>query len=439
MGRNIILFITALFVTLAWVDMARADHKGWPHGKKFAYKCVTEGGCDLDITSLHEQPKLFIGKSNFNGTNKAINIADKGPLIKPTEMIGIWGNLINNNSKYDVSDECQGSVSCKTLTWKEYYDIKILASPSGSDDELIWKNEQFEDEAIDGGMRNDWRHSHPISHLLQTGNLTGLKDGMVSGAEGDWIRILESDKFLYKSTATDYQLFGNSLNWFYPTIIPLIEAHIVLQQNNLYTKEEFELVHSWLEKRVWALEQGPMDGLLSSRWGWKHFFEPGNHETINKKVAYMLWGIADQNEVYFTAGFNGFKDFYSTMRNNGSLKGEHKSGNGQNYGINSGNKVAQGMIAMAILLHNQGYDIQKDFPKIDKLVAYCSKKYKKPSGGGQNNNLRFMSNNPNEYNTTGWMDLYDTVFGTSYAINFPIESKRMIHFGIADASALNLN
>jgi hypothetical protein len=97
------------------------------------------------------------------------------------------------------------------------------------------------------------------------------------------------------------------------------------------------------------------------------------------------------------------------------------------------------MITMAILLHNQGYDIQKDFPKIDKLVAYCSKKYKKPSSGGQNNNLRFMSNNPNEYNTTGWMDLYDTVFGTSYAINFPIESKRMIHFGIADASALNLN
>ena len=108
-------------------------------------------------------------------------------------------------------------------------------------------------------MRNDWRHSHPISHLLQTGNLTGLKDGMVSGAEGDWIRILEADKFLYKSTATDFQMMGNSLNWFYPTIIPLIEAHIVLQQNNIYSEQEFELVHSWLEKRVWALEHGPMD------------------------------------------------------------------------------------------------------------------------------------------------------------------------------------
>ena len=74
------------------------------------------------------------------------------------------------------------------------------------------------------------------------------------------------------------------------------------------------MVHSWLEKRVWVLEQGPLDGLVSSAFKWNNLFEPANHESINKKVAYMLWGVADQNEVYFTAAINGFEDFYKTMR-----------------------------------------------------------------------------------------------------------------------------
>ena len=82
----------------------------------------------------------------------------------------------------------------------------------------------------------------------------------------------------------------------------------------MYNEEEFKMVHSWLEKRVWVLEQGPLDGLVSSAFKWNNFFEPANHESINKKVAYMLWGVADQNEVYFTAAINGFEDFYKSMR-----------------------------------------------------------------------------------------------------------------------------
>ena len=435
------ILVPILLILILFPGIAGADHKGWPHGKKYAYECVEKGGCDLDVTSLTHQPNLFMGKSVFNNSNRVINIAGNGE-ISPTIMLGIWGNLKTDFGEYDISDECQGP-SCKGLKWKEHYDIMIRSSGPGDGND-VWLNEEFEANQKDARWSHYYRHSNPISHLLQTGRLSALKDGMVAGAEGDWIKIIEADKFLYSSgKAIDFQGMGNTLNWFYPTIIPLIEAHIVLQQNNLYTKEEFELVHSWLEKRVWALEHGPMDGLLSSAWGWKHFYEPGNHETINKRVAYMLWGIADQNPVYFTAGFNGFKDFYNTMRKNGTFKAEHKRGNGGNYGIESGNKVAEGMVVMAVMLHNQGYDIQKDFPKIDKLVQWAGKNYKNPEKAlgskAGNNNLRFMSNNPNENNTVGWMLLYDTVFGTNYSIKFPTEAKRMIHYGIADASALTLN
>ena len=353
-------------------------------------------------------------------------------------MIGIWGDFINNYAIYDVSDDCQG-MSCQGLKWSDYFDHTIYSTPSGSDEELIWLNEEFKYEAKDGGEVGNYRHSFPISHLIQNKKLNELKNGLVEGAKNNWIRILQADRFLYKSSsAKDFQGFGNTLNWFYPTITPLIEAHIVLQKNEVYSKEEFDLVHSWLEKRVWALEQGPMDGLLSSQWKWKHFFEPGNHETINKKVAYMLWGVADQNENYFTAGLNGFKDFYKTMRKkNGTFKAEHRSGSGQNFGINSGNKVAQGMIIMAIILHHQGYDIQKEFPKINKLVAWCNKNYKDTKDmGGDNNNMRFLSNNPNDYNTVGWMHLYDVVFDTNYALDFPTETNRMVMYAIEDAKSL---
>ncbi len=430
--------ILILIVSFLLTSKAFTDHKGWPHGKKYAYKCVKEGGCDIDITKLDKQPKLFIGKSSFSGNNKPINIAQKGKLIKPTKMIGIWGDFINNYAIYDVSDDCQG-MSCQGLKWSEYFDHTIYSTPSGSDDEIIWLNEEFKYEAKDGGEVGNYRHSFPISHLIQNKKLNELKNGLVEGAKNNWIRILQADRFLYKSSsAKDFQGFGNTLNWFYPTITPLIEAHIVLQKNEVYSKEEFDLVHSWLEKRVWALEQGPMDGLLSSQWKWKHFFEPGNHETINKKVAYMLWGVADQNENYFTAGLNGFKDFYKTMRKkNGTFKAEHRSGSGQNFGINSGNKVAQGMIIMAIILHHQGYDIQKEFPKINKLVAWCNKNYKDTKDmGGDNNNMRFLSNNPNDYNTVGWMHLYDVVFDTNYALDFPTETNRMVMYAIEDAKSL---
>lgn len=439
MVKKILGISCAVLVTLFWVKTVDAKEYPWPTGKKFAYDCVKNGDCDLDITSLKEQPYLFIGESHFKTNNKVVNIADKGSKIKPNDMIGIWGNLANNESIFEP--HCG---PCDRFKWSEDLDT-VIRSGGGDNDRSIFLNEKFKEEIIDARWLRFYRHSIPISYLLQTGELDKVKEGMVKGAEGDWLKILEASRFIYKSSnAKDYSSYSGSLNWFYPTILPLIEAHIVLQRNNVYTQQEYELVHNWLEKRVWALEHGPMDGLLSSRWKWKPFFESGNHETIYKKVAYLLWGVADQNEDYFTAGLNGFKDFHNTIRKNGSLKGEHKSGSGENYGINSGNKVTQGLIVMSVVLHNQGYDIDKEFPGIKRLVEYSSKLYHQPRSklqkmGGGNNNLRFMTDDPNYYNTVGWMYLYDTVFNTDYAKDVPYEARGMMMFGIADAGSLNSN
>ena len=429
---------------------ANTDHKGWPHGKKWAYNCANTTDCNVVIENLDKQPKLFIGKSVNSSSNKPINIADKGKSIKPKNMVGIWGKGWKSSDKYGEESlfGC-GRDSCLKLQWNEILDSMIYA-PAINDGNEIFLNEKFKKEITGAGGDSEkyfkpFRHALVISNLLQLGNLESLKKGLIEGAKGKWLNELQPDTFLYQSDEhTDFQAYGNSLNWFYPTIMPLLEAHIVLQQNNIYTDEEFKMVHSWLEKRVWVLEQGPLDGLVSSAFKWNNFFEPANHESINKKVAYMLWGVADQNEVYFTAAINGFEDFYKTMRKkNGTFKNEHRKGDGANYGIQSGNVVGQSMIVMAIILKHQGIDVKKKYPKIEKFVQWASENYKKAKDldfGGGNNDLRFLSDNPLKRNTAGWIYLWDKEFGTNYAKlnNFSPATKTMITYGIADASKITI-
>ena len=429
---------------------ANTDHKGWPHGKKWAYNCANTTDCNVVIENLDKQPKLFIGKSVNSSSNKPINIADKGKSIKPKNMVGIWGKGWKSSDKYGEEGlfGC-GRDSCLKLQWNEILDSMIYA-PAINDGNEIFLNEKFKKEITGAGGDSEkyfkpFRHALVISNLLQLGNLESLKKGLIEGAKGKWLNELQPDTFLYQSDEhTDFQAYGNSLNWFYPTIMPLLEAHIVLQQNNIYTNEEFKMVHSWLEKRDWVLEQGPLDGLVSSAFKWNNFFEPANHESINKKVAYMLWGVADQNEVYFTAAINGFEDFYKTMRKkNGTFKNEHRKGDGANYGIQSGNVVGQSMIVMAIILKHQGIDVKKKYPKIEKFVQWASENYKKAKDldfGGGNNDLRFLSDNPLKRNTAGWIYLWDKEFGTNYAKlnNFSPATKTMITYGIADASKITI-
>ena len=429
---------------------ANTDHKGWPHGKKWAYNCANTTDCNVVIENLDKQPKLFIGKSVNSSSNKPINIADKGKSVKPKNMVGIWGKGWKSSNKYGEEGlfGC-GRDSCLKLQWNEILDSMIYA-PAINDGNEIFLNKKFKKEISGAGGDSEkyfkpFRHALVISNLLQLGNLESLKKGLIEGAKGKWLNELQPDTFLYQSDEhTDFQAYGNSLNWLYPTIMPLLEAHIVLQQNNIYTDDEFKMVHSWLEKRVWVLEQGPLDGLVSSAFKWNNFFEPANHESINKKVAYMLWGVADQNEVYFTAAINGFEDFYKTMRKkNGTFKNEHRKGDGANYGIQSGNVVGQSMIVMAIILKHQGIDVKKKYPKIEKFVQWASENYKKAKEldfGGGNNDLRFLSDNPLKRNTAGWIYLWDKEFGTNYAKlnNFSPATKTMITYGIADASKITI-
>ena len=89
-----------LVLGLLFSGNAYTDHKGWPHGKKWAYNCAKTTDCNIIIENISEQPKLFIGKSIKSSSNKAINIADKGKPIKPNKMVGIWGEGWKSSDAY---------------------------------------------------------------------------------------------------------------------------------------------------------------------------------------------------------------------------------------------------------------------------------------------------------------------------------------------------
>jgi hypothetical protein len=430
-----------------------ANASEWPSGKTWAYNCAKTGDCNIIIDDIEKEPKLFIGKSVFNNKNRVINIADKDNKFSLSnyngKMVGVWGE--NWTSRKAILGECRKKQTnyaqngnCNEMSWSGEYD-SILYAPSPDDGNEIFLNKQFKNKIMDGGDIKPWRHTYDIAYLIQAGKFKSLKIGLVKGAEGKWLKELQADTYIYKSGSyKDYQAYSSSLNVFYPTIFSLLEAHIILQRKGLYTEEEFNLVHKWLEKRVWALEQGPLDGLVSSAWGWKHFFEPANHESINKRLAYMLWGIADQNDYYFKASMNGFEDVYSTMRENGTFKNEHKKGNGANYGISSGNKLGQAMVYMAIILHNQGFDIKLKYPKIEKFVEWAIKSYNDPKKtgytSGGNSNLRFLGEDPQKDNTLAYLILFDKVFGTNHLNNKDIfdNGRAYIPLGISDANKIRI-
>ena len=128
-------------------------------------------------------------------------------------------------------------------------------------------------------------------------------------------------------------------------------------------------------------------------------------------------------------------------KKNGTFKNEHKKGDGQNYGLQSGNFVGQNMIVMSIILEHQGVDVRKKYPKIEKFVQWASKNYKKADKlnyGGGNNNLRFLSDDPMKKNTLGWMYLWDKEYGTEYIQlgDYPLETRTMFTYGVYDSTEI---
>ena len=420
--------------------------ESWIDSKEEAEICVSTKKCDVIFDDIDKQPILWIGKSYFDPMPPE-NIAYDGA-YSPKKMIGYIGENWKSYS-FPGYDEHQMTPYGTDWKWTEKFDRKFVATDS--DDGGVFKPtgkvHKVEDIA-------PYRHTVKIAHALQyflSGRieaLIDLKDALVEGASGNYLTIMKPSNYWYKyEESFDYPGFAPALQDVYRIILPLVEAHIVLQRNKIYSEQEFSLVHKWLQKRVWGIEQGVMDGTITQRWGWGPHQAPLDHEMVKKRLLYLLWGVADSNDEYFTAGVNGFKDGYlRIIRNDGSLKSEHRTKSGNNFGLSTGNYVIQTLVNMAIILHHQGWDIRKDYPKVEKMVQFTSKLEANPraskyfknntnAGNNFNNQLNFLGDQAGYDNTLAYVLIWDKIFNTEYSKNFSLsdESNAQVEMGIVDA------
>jgi hypothetical protein len=151
---------------------------------------------------------------------------------------------------------------------------------------------------------------------------------MMEWINGPYWEAMIPDRELACTTCSNAQPIWEGYNFsilgeLWNTLIPMLEVHITLIREEAYSTNEYDLVHNWLEKRVWLAEQGPAEGQLGAEHRWIPDPGPPNHHKIRKSLGYLMWGIADQNSEYFTAGVRGVEQYHNVLRSDGSITTEH--------------------------------------------------------------------------------------------------------------------
>lgn len=344
------------------------DPKNWPSGIKHAKWASANAILYFDEAKKPE--RLYINSAD----RPPHNVAYEGNVESPTSFYGFWP---------------KGAFS-KYSPHTNFYLEKF-------------KFEEGIDEVVDGNDHVnrgfDEENKEVFSYHLQKfhngdiESLETLKSLMFQWVDGPYWEAMIPDRNLACTSCSNEQPIWEGYNFsilgeLWNTLIPMIEVHITLIREEAYSKEEYIQAHHWLEKRVWLAEQGPAEGQLYAGHRWMPDPGPPNHHKIRKSLGYLMWGIADQNSEYFTAGVRGVDEYYSVLRNDGSITTEHfynkecQTGYGDHgcrNGLSLGNETGKFYALAAIVMNNQGIDIRKKYPKFDKNIEWTTQVAAKPS------------------------------------------------------------
>ena len=411
----------------------------------------------------------------------------------PIKQVDCAGAKERNNIAYDHPEE-----KAKAMIGGVSDEIFSNCPISNLEKQTIFFSDKF-DTIIAPQAWSSWRHSWPLSNKMQdyrfnknmnnNSSLVYVKDKLVEAANKNYLSkapncdywasqdLAKKNNFCLMGSGVHGEMDGwdSTINEFlWGSLLIFLETHITILRENLYTEDEKKLVHNWLEKKVWFIEQGPGNGTISKKNSYKPVEDPPNHHTISKILAFLLWGIADQNKEYFTAGVRGFESAYSVIREDGSILTEHKPsdlsksvclkngpekvgcGHGGFASFDRGNITAKFIVLIAIVLENQGYDIKSNYPKIERILEFTklsiedplNKNFSKIWGAyslddyNKWNSLRYQSvddsNPPMPHNNLGYMLLWDLTFGDNYSDVVPdyINQKAVTEFGILDSTCL---
>ena len=481
--KHIIIILFLFFIKNAYAHESNL-HK-YPNiiesGKKYAQKILKED-LTIDLQNL-QKPILYIPQHECEkqltlparevdcaGAKKRDNIAYNHPEENPINMIGgIHSEVISNCSLSNLEKQ--------SVFFSDKFDNTIAPKAW-----FTWRHSW--------GMSNRLQDYHFTKNKNQFDSLTYLKDNLVQAAEKGYLTKAPNCDYWGKETKSEIDKicmvgpgqhgeidgWDATVNYFiWGELSIFLETHITLLKEDLYSEKEKKIVHDWLEKMVWFIERGPGNGTLSKKHKYMPIEDPPNHHTISKILVYLLWGIADQNAEYFTAGVRGFESAYSIIREDGSLLTEHKPsdkskktclkkgpeiigcGHGGFQSFDRGNLTSRFIVLMALVLENQGFDIKKNFPKIEKIIQFTHLSIEDPLNKqfskiwGQYtleeykiwNSLRYQSkddsNPPMPHNNLGYLFLWDIYYGDSYSDVVPdyINQKAVTEFGVLDATCLS--
>ena len=159
------------------------------------------------------------------------------------------------------------------------------------------------------------------------------------------------------------------------TLVGMLIAFDVLRQEKALTPEEDKIIYDWFEKIVAKTSIGTNDGA-------KDKMPPGNHTEASKARIYTLWGILSGDDKYFQAGLKFYGIALNVTRKDGSSRHEIRKQKGKSNrskrGLLKMTQVVGGMVMIAEVFANQGYDLYSFETKkgvtvhtmVDFLITY---------------------------------------------------------------------
>jgi len=372
-------------------------------GTYFVYKCAADSNDAQSKTKTQSSHKLDT-PANWPSGIKYAGDASANAILYFDEAVKPERLYINSHDRPPHNVAYTGNIETP-ISYYGFWPKGAYSkySPYMGDFKEKFVYEQEIDEIVDGNdhaqRAHDIENKEVFSYHLQKfhngdkSSLKTLKSLMFEWVNGPYWKAMIPDRELACTSCSNEQPIWEGYNHsiigeLWNTLIPMLEVHITLIREKAYSPEEYDQVHNWLEKRVWLAEQGPGEGQLAAAHRWIPDPGPPNHHKYQKTLAYLMWGIADQNSEYFTAGVRGVDAYHNVLRDDGSIKTEHfynkacQTGFGDHgciSGLSLGNQTSRFYTLAALLMHNQGIDVRKKYPKIEKNIEWTSKVAVDPS------------------------------------------------------------
>ena len=190
------------------------------------------------------------------------------------------------------------------------------------------------------------------SHWMVTGDkiyLEILKEQILLWAKEDAFQTLIPDGMGWGY----YFGYIDTLEYVRQTLARMLFAFDILRQENALTPSEDKIIYDWFEKIVAKTSIGPSEGAGK--------LPPANHTEASKARIYTMWGVISGNDEYFQAGLKLYLIALKKTRKDGSssweIRKEEKNSKRTYRGLEKMTQVVGGMVMIAEIFANQGYDL----------------------------------------------------------------------------------